>query len=124
MPVRRASGSYTHLELVQLVGAQQPVLVYVADLEYPLERIKALRLEGMFARVVERGRRVQDGLLGKVEDFGDVERKEGGAFHDGLDFLRVSVMVSKRFSPARGVLGRAGAFDLRSAGRDVREHAP
>jgi hypothetical protein len=102
MPVRRASGSYTHLELVQLVGAQQPVLVYVADLEYPLERIKALRLEGMFARVVERGRRVQDSLLGKVEHLGDVEREQCGTLHDRLDFLQVS--VDSTGPSARGLL--------------------
>ena len=127
LPALQTTVRRTHLKLIQLVRTQQPVLVHIADLEYPLERIQAFGLERVFARVVQRGGRMQDGLLGKVEHFGDVERKEGGAFNDGLDFLRVSAMVSKRFSPVQSgprVLGRAGAFDLRSAGRDVREHAP
>lgn len=41
----------------------------------------------VISRVVERGGGMQDCLLCEIEDFGDVEGEEGGAFYACLYFL-------------------------------------
>jgi len=41
----------------------------------------------MVARVIKGSGRVKDGLLGKIEDFGNVKRKLCRAFNARLNFL-------------------------------------
>jgi hypothetical protein len=72
------------LEVVQLVVVEDPVLVDVGELENAGESGDAGGFEGVLAGVVERGSGVQDGVLGKVEDFRDVDGGFGGAFDAGL----------------------------------------
>jgi hypothetical protein len=78
---------HTDLELIQLHRIQEPVLVHVRHFKYPPERFGTFRLEDMFSRVVERCGRVENGFLGEVEHFGNVQGETGGAFHNRFNFL-------------------------------------
>jgi hypothetical protein len=97
------------LEVVNLCGIEDTVFVGVAELKYSSEGVRTCRLEHLrhsheppslcrsrmqtthvISRVVERCGRVDDRLLRKVYDLGDVHSQPSGTFHACLDFLTPS----------------------------------
>lgn len=72
------------LEIVQFVGREEAVLVGVDEAKDAREGGDAGRFQDVLARVVQGCGRVQDGVLGKEEDFRDVERQEGRTLDAGL----------------------------------------
>lgn len=75
----------------------------------------------MISRVVERRGGMQDRFLGEIEDFGDVEGEEGGAFYACLYFLcrvtseSVGACDHKKRAGGEGV-GRTGEREGREGG--------
>jgi hypothetical protein len=99
------------LEIVQLVGREEAVLVGVDEAKDARQGRDAGRFQDVLARVVQGCGRVQDGVLGKEKDFRDVERQEGRTLDAGLR-AEWSIYGSPRCSTKRSTGSGVSHFDL------------
>lgn len=100
------------LEIVQLVRGEEAVLVGVDEAEDAREGVHAGGFQDVLARVVQRGGRVEDGVLREEEDFGDVEGKQRRAFDAGLGRGEVLGSVSGSGPRGRSAAGTGAHLDL------------